>query len=129
MFFGVYNDSSRSLRYANCGHIAPLLMHVDGSIQRLTSTTTVLGLFLKWESSLEELKLGPGDLLVICTDGVTEAPNPQGEEYGEERLAELIQRNRNLPVSELTAAIQASVEEFSGATQADDITLIVARCH
>jgi serine phosphatase RsbU (regulator of sigma subunit) len=129
MFFGVYNDSSRSLRYANCGHIAPLLMHVDGSIQRLTSTTTVLGLFLKWESSIEELKLGPEDLLVICTDGVTEAPNPQGEEYGEERLAELIQRNRNLPVSELTAAIQTSVEEFSGATQADDITLIVARCH
>jgi serine phosphatase RsbU (regulator of sigma subunit) len=60
---------------------------------------------------------------------VTEAPNPQWEEYGEVRLAELIQENRDLPVNELLAAIQAKVQEFSGATQADDITLIVARCH
>jgi sigma-B regulation protein RsbU (phosphoserine phosphatase) len=129
MFFGVYDDSCRSLRFANCGHIAPLILRTDGSIQRLTSTTTVLGLFLKWESPIEEEKLHPGDLLVICTDGVTEAPNPQGQEYGEVRLAELIQENRNLPVNELLAAVQANVQEFSGATQADDITLIVARCH
>jgi serine phosphatase RsbU (regulator of sigma subunit) len=129
MFFGVYDDSCRSLRYANCGHIAPLLLRRDGTLQRLTSTTTVLGLFLKWESTIEEVKLLPGDLLVICTDGVTEAPNPRAEEYGERRLAELIRRNRDFPVNELMAAIQAGVEEFSGATQADDITLIVARCH
>jgi sigma-B regulation protein RsbU (phosphoserine phosphatase) len=128
MFFGVYDDLCRSLKYANCGHIAPLLLRSDGSIQRLTSTTTVLGLFLKWESTVEEVKLRAGDLLVICTDGVTEAPNPRGEEYGEGRLAALLQANRDLPVNELIAAIQASVEEFSGATQADDITLIVARC-
>jgi len=129
MFFGVYDDSCRSLRYANCGHVAPLILRPDGSVQHLTSTTTVLGLFLKWESSIEEEELRPGDLLVICTDGVTEAPNPQGEEYGEERLAELVRKNRNLPVNELLPAIQASVQEFSGATQADDITLIVARCN
>jgi serine phosphatase RsbU (regulator of sigma subunit) len=129
MFFGVYDDSCRSLRFANCGHIAPLILRTDGSIRRLTSTTTVLGLFLEWESSIEEEKLYPGDLLVICTDGVTEAPNPQGEEYGEVRLAELLQGNRDLPVNELLASIQASVQKFSGATQADDITVIVARCH
>ena len=129
MFFGVYVDSCRRMRYANCGHVAPLILRTDGSIQRLTSTTTVLGLFLKWESSIEEVRLHAGDVLVICTDGVMEAPNPQGEEYGETRLAELIQGNRGLPVNELMATIQASVEEFSGATQADDITLIVARCH
>ena len=129
MFFGVYDDSCRRLRYANCGHVAPLILRSDGTIQRLTSTTTVLGLFLKWQSSIEEVKLHAGDVLVICTDGVTEAPNRQGEEYGETRLAKLIQENRGLPVNEPMAAIQASVEEFSGTTQADDITLIVARCH
>jgi phosphoserine phosphatase RsbU/P len=129
MFFGIYDDSCRSLRFANCGHIAPLILRSDGSIRRLTSTTTVLGLFLKWESPIAEEKLHLGDLLVICTDGVTEAPNRQGEEYGEVRLAELLQENRDLPVNELLAAIQASVQEFSGATQADDITVIVARCH
>jgi serine phosphatase RsbU (regulator of sigma subunit) len=129
MFFGVYDDSCRRLRFANCGHVAPLILRADGSLRRLTSTTTVLGLFLQWESPIEEEKLYPGDLLVIYTDGVTEAPNSQGEEYGEARLAELIRKNSRLPVNELLAAIQTNVEEFSGSTQADDITLIVARCH
>jgi sigma-B regulation protein RsbU (phosphoserine phosphatase) len=129
MFFGVYDDSCRSLRFANCGHVAPLILRTDGSVQRLTSTTTVLGLFLNWESPIGEEKLNPGDLLVICSDGVTEAPNSQGEEYGEMRLAELMQDHRALSVNEHLAAIQASVQEFSGATPADDITVIVARCH
>lgn len=129
MFFGVYNDSCRKLRYANCGHVPPVILRADGSIQRLTSTATVVGLFPKWESPIEEVRLHSGDLLTVCSDGVTEAPNAEGEEYGEVRLAELIQRNRDLPVNKLLAAIQASVQEFSGATQADDITLIVARCH
>jgi serine phosphatase RsbU (regulator of sigma subunit) len=128
MFFGIYDDSSRSLRYANCGHIAPIILRKDGTIQRLASTTTVVGLFLKWESSIEQVSLCPGDLLVICTDGVTEAPNSQGEEYGEARLTQVIQANRGFPVNELLAVIQASVQEFGGPTQADDITLIVTRC-
>ena len=128
MFFALYDDSSRKLRYANCGHIAPLLLRAGGSIQRLTSTTTVLGLFLDWESPIEEEQLHPGDLLVICTDGVTEALNRQGDEYGEARFAEIIRENRDLPVNDLLAAIQAGVQEFSGGTQADDITLIVVRC-
>jgi serine phosphatase RsbU (regulator of sigma subunit) len=129
MFFSVYDDSCRSLRYANCGHIAPLIVGADGSIRRLATTTTVVGLFQEWESPIAKAKLHPGDLLVICTDGVTEAPNPQGEEYGEVRLAELIRGNRDLPVNELLAAIQANVQEFGGSTQADDLTVIVARCH
>ena len=98
-------------------------------MRRLTSTTTVVGLFQQWESPIEEERLYPGDLLVICTDGVTEAPNRQAEEYGEMRLAELIREKGDSPVNELLAAIQASVQEFSGSTQADDITVIVARCH
>lgn len=127
MVFGVYDDSSRTFRYANCGHIAPLIFRNDGSIQRLTSTTTVLGLFLKWESPVVEETFRPGDLLVICTDGVTEAPNEQGEEYGEMRLAEIIRKNSGLPVNKLLAVIQASVQEFSGGAQADDLTLVIGR--
>jgi serine phosphatase RsbU (regulator of sigma subunit) len=129
MFFGVYDDTTRKLRYANCGHIAPLILRVDGSVRRLTSTTTVLGLFLDWESPIEEVTLQPGDLVVICTDGVTEAPNQEGEEYGEARLAEVIRKNECAPVNGLLTAIQGSVQDHSGRNQADDITLIVARCH
>lgn len=127
MFFGIYEDSRRALRFANCGHIPPLILRSDGTVQRLASTTTVLGLFLEWESPIEDEKLCPGDLLVVCTDGVTEAPNRQLEEYGEGRLIKVAQENISLPVDELLAVIQASVQEFSGTTQADDITLIVAR--
>jgi serine phosphatase RsbU (regulator of sigma subunit) len=128
MFFAVYDDSSRSLQFANCGHVPPLILHADGSIERLMSTTTVLGLFPNWESPIKNHKLTAGDIMIICTDGVTEAPNTLGEEYGEIRLSELIQRNRNLTASELLTAIQTDVQQFSGTTQADDITVIVARC-
>ena len=129
MFFGIYEDSRRTLRFANCGHIPPLILRSDGAIRRLVSTTTVLGMFLEWESSIEEEMLRPGDLLVIWTDGVTEAPNAQLEEYGEERLVKLIQENRGVPVTQLRALIETSVQEFGGATQVDDITLVIARCH
>jgi serine phosphatase RsbU (regulator of sigma subunit) len=59
---------------------------------------------------------------------VTEAPNQEGVEFGEARLAKVIQENRGLPLQKLLATIQARVQEFSGRTQADDITLIIARC-
>ena len=128
MFFGVYDDAARRLRFANCGHVPPIVLRTDGSMELLRSTTTVLGLFLRWECPIEEVQLNPGDVLVIYTDGVTEAPDRDGEQYGEERLAELIRRNKDLPAKELLEAVQRSVAEFSGATQADDVTLIVARC-
>jgi serine phosphatase RsbU (regulator of sigma subunit) len=61
----------RKLRDASLGHVPPLILRTHGSIRRLASTRTVLGLLLNWEGSIEEEKLYPGDLLVISTDGVT----------------------------------------------------------
>jgi hypothetical protein len=65
-----------------------------------------------WESPIAEQKLYPGDPLVIYTDGVTEAPNTQLEEYGEARLVKVIQKDKGLPLNELLVAIQASVQDF-----------------
>lgn len=135
MFFGVYDDASGILCYANCGHVPPLVLRSDASVQRLTSTTTVLGLFQKWDCPIEQIRLHSGDILVVCTDGVTEAPNAQGEQFGDDRLAQVLCRNRSLPVAGLLAAVQSAVQQFSSASQAstqacaqaDDITLIVAR--
>ena len=81
------------------------------------------------ESPIQEASLHLGDLLIICTDGVIEAPNANREEYGEGRLIKALQENRSLPVRELLTLIQENVQEFSGPTQADDITAMVARCH
>jgi serine phosphatase RsbU (regulator of sigma subunit) len=64
LFFGDYQDSTRQLRYANCGHNPPLLVHANGTAERLTATATVLGLFEEWESSLADVRITSGDVLV-----------------------------------------------------------------
>jgi len=128
LFFGDYDDATRRLSYVNCGHLPPLLLRAGGQLERLTATTTVLGLFEKWECSVAEVQLAPGDTLVLYTDGVTEAESIEGEEFGESRLAETLRAHRNLPVDPLLKTIVATVQEFSGLEQADDITLVVTRC-
>ena len=128
LFFGDYDDSSRHLRYVNCGHLPPLLLRADGQLERLTATTTVVGLFPKWECSVGEAQLAAGDILALYTDGVTEAENAEGEQFGESRLAETMLAQRHLPVPPLLEAIVAAVQKFSYGEQADDITLVLARC-
>jgi sigma-B regulation protein RsbU (phosphoserine phosphatase) len=128
LFFSDYDDSSRRLRYVNCGHLPPLLLRADGHLERLTATNTVLGLFEKWECSVAQVQLAVGDTLVLYTDGVTEAESPEGQEFGESRLLETLRAQIHLPVSDLIAAVVTAVGKFSGGEQADDITLVVARC-
>lgn len=127
LFFGDYDDTNRCLRYANCGHNAPLLLRADGTIERLHATTTVLGLFREWECPTRSACVNPGDLLIVYTDGITEAPNNLGQEYGEARLTEAVLSLRDLPVEGLLAGIQASVQQFGGGDQADDLTLVIGR--
>ena len=82
-----------------------------------------------WPCPVQETILLPGDVLVIYSDGVTEAPDENDNEYGEQRLVSVMQGNAGLPIRDLLTAVQANVQEFSGPTLADDITLILARCH
>ena len=128
LFIADYDDSSRRMRYVNCGHLPPLLLRADARLEKLTATSTVLGLFEKWECSVAEVQLAPGDTLVLYTDGVTEAEGSEGQEFGEFRLAETLRAQRNLPVNSLLETIVATVQKFNGREQADDITLVVARC-
>jgi serine phosphatase RsbU (regulator of sigma subunit) len=128
LFFAEYDDKMRRLRYANCGHLAALLLRHDSSIERLNSTGTVLGLFKEWECSVTECRLFAGDTLVLYTDGVTESFNDAGEEFGEQRLIEALQRYRELPSQAVIAAIVDEVQQFGPHEQHDDITLIVAKC-
>ena len=128
LFFAAYDDRTRRLRYANCGHQPALLLRRDGTLERLDSTCTVLGLFQEWECGVQETRLSPGDILVIYTDGISEAFNDAEEDYGEHRLAEVLQRNRDRRPQEILAAIVDDVRRFSPQEQRDDITLIVAKC-
>ena len=128
LIFAEYDDDLRRLRYVNCGHLPALVLGRDGTVERLHSTGTVLGLFNDWECSIRECQLSSGDTLVLYTDGVTEACNDAGEEYAEHRLIDALQRYRELPSSALLAAIASDVQQFSPNQQHDDITLIVSRC-
>ena len=128
LFFAEYDDATRRLRYANCGHLPPLLLRQDDSLERLPATATIVGAFREWECSLADCQLGPGDTLVLYTDGVTESFNPAREEFGEHRLIDTLRRNRHLPSEDLRAAIVREIQHFSPHEQHDDITLIIAKC-
>lgn len=127
LFFGDYDDSTRRLRYVNCGHLPPLVVCPNGGIERLLPTATVLGLFEKWECAVADVGLCPGDILVLYTDGVTEAPNEAGEDFGEGRLLETLKSQSHLPVGPLLQSVVEAVERFSNGTQHDDVTLVIAR--
>ena len=127
LLFAEYDDATRRLRYANCGHLSGLLVRSDGNVERLESTSTLLGLFREWNCSMREQELSPGDVLALYTDGITEASNERGEEFGERYLIESLQRYRELPCQALLSAIVDGVQRFSSQEQHDDITAIVAK--
>jgi phosphoserine phosphatase RsbU/P len=127
-FFSEYDDRSGRLRYANCGHLSALLLRSDDRVERLDSTATVLGLFKEWDCSVCHADLFAGDTLAIYTDGVTEAFDGDGEEFGEQRLLDSLQRHRDLPCESLVGAVIDEVRRHSPHEQQDDITLIVAKC-
>jgi serine phosphatase RsbU (regulator of sigma subunit) len=129
LLFAEYDDTTRRLRYANCGHLPALLLHNDHVIERLDPTSTVVGLFSKWECSVGEKQLVAGDTLVFYTDGVTESFNHADEEFGEERLIDAVRRRRELPSPALLRSVLDEVRLFSPDKQHDDITLIAAKCH
>jgi serine phosphatase RsbU (regulator of sigma subunit)/catechol 2,3-dioxygenase-like lactoylglutathione lyase family enzyme len=128
LFFAEYNDESRRLRYANCGHLSGLILRGRGDCCRLHSTGTLLGLFQDWECKFAEFELAPGDLLTLYTDGVTEALDDHGEEFGEENLIQRLRHYRDQPCQTAVETITNEVRALSPGNQHDDITLIMARC-
>jgi serine phosphatase RsbU (regulator of sigma subunit)/catechol 2,3-dioxygenase-like lactoylglutathione lyase family enzyme len=128
MFFAEYDNRARRLRYANCGHLPPLVLREDGGVDRLESTGTVVGLFRDWDCDIAERCLAPGDTLALYTDGVTESFNEAEEEFGEERLIAALERERSAPAESAIAAVVEDVRRFSPHEQHDDITLILAKC-
>ena len=127
LFFGSYDDQQRRLHYANCGHLCGLLLRSDGDLERLDSTCTVLGLFPDWDCSILECGINCGDTLALYTDGVTESLNDFEQEFGEERLMDVLRRKRSLPAQELALSVVEEVQSFSTKKQHDDITLIIAK--
>lgn len=127
LVFAEFDRASQLLRYANCGHYAPLVFRDDGSLDRLDSTATVLGLFPEWDCSFAETQLLRGDTLAFYTDGVTDAFNSSGEDFGEERLIDAMRKYGDLSPQSMLNAIVDEIHHFSPEEQHDDITMIIAR--
>jgi serine phosphatase RsbU (regulator of sigma subunit) len=128
LFFAEYDNRVRRLRYINCGHLCALVLRHDGTLERLHSTCTVLGLFKDWDCSTAECPLWCGDTFALYTDGITEAFNVAGDEFGEQRLIDSLRRHREQSSPALLASIVDDVKQFSPHQQSDDMTLIVAKC-
>jgi sigma-B regulation protein RsbU (phosphoserine phosphatase) len=127
LFLGHYCESDRRLTYVNCGHQPPLLLRAAGAIERLEPTATVLGLFPQWSCELSEVSLCPLDLLLLFSDGVTEACGPDGERFEEDRLIELLAAQRHLPAAAVAAGVRDAVLAFSQGRLSDDLTVVALR--
>jgi serine phosphatase RsbU (regulator of sigma subunit) len=120
----------RLLRYVNCGHNPALLFQAStGRVIWLDSSCLPIGLFPQETCELASLELMPGDMVVFYTDGVTDAENPFGEQFGLERLSELVRRNLSLSAQELMNNIYDATSNFCSDDFNDDVTVLVVRCN
>jgi serine phosphatase RsbU (regulator of sigma subunit) len=135
VFLSLYDNATRELTYVNAGHNPPVLVRSgrgDGgsgyAVERLQAGGMAVGLFADVSFDAGSVSLCPGDLLVLYTDGVTEAMNASGEEYGEPRLLECVNTHVDLSCEDLLRRVLACVEAHVGDTpQHDDMTLVLAK--
>jgi phosphoserine phosphatase RsbU/P len=127
LFYGVFDETERTLCYVNAGHNPALVIRRDSSITRLEASGAPVGIFA--DSTYEEgfVQLGRGDLVVAYTDGVVEAMNAMGEEWGIEGLLRAVAKASGHAPDEMVEAIFASLDEFSCRNQTDDATVVVTR--
>jgi phosphoserine phosphatase RsbU/P len=124
-FYARLDAGARILQYTNAGHNAPILTRTDGTQTRLEEGGVILGAFQEVAYGQGEIELRPGDRLVMFTDGVSEAVNGEGEEFGEERIVEVSLRHRQLSAEALHHTLLNLVTEFCGDEFEDDATVLV----
>lgn len=125
-FYAEWNRARRELAYINAGHTVPILV---GSCRgrRLEPCGPPLGLFLDFKFSVGTVALEPGDMMVLYSDGVTEAGVHRGEEFGESRLQSLVAANSNQPLAEIQKQVLTAARRWSGHEAEDDMTLLLVR--
>ena len=132
LFYAQYDPATHLLSYVNAGHCPPILLRrgdKNGAVERLDQAGgTVVGLLPECAYEQAEVSLSPGDLLVIYTDGFSEAMSPNLTEWGEERLIHAIAACVGLPAKDSITKIMQAADAFaSGAPQSDDMTLVILR--
>ena len=127
LFFGLL-DREGELRYCSAGHNPALVVRADGGDEWLPGRGWPLGMFPDASFDVVSSRLEPGDLLLLYSDGVTEAADPAGEQFGGHRLAELVRPDRDRPLAEVLESIRDALDDWTvGAPPGDDITVVAAR--
>lgn len=127
-FYGVLDAKNRVFTFSNAGHNPPLLLRADGSVEWLVEGGLALGVLPDAEYEERPVPLGRGDVMILYTDGVTEATNAAEDQFGVKRLEDLTRELRDKPAAEIVAAIRNRVEEFSQDRRLnDDLTVVAAR--
>jgi phosphoserine phosphatase RsbU/P len=127
-FYGMLLIAERRLVYVNAGHNPPILVRADSSVACLEAGGPVLGIFSDAGYDQGEVRLEPGDIVLIYTDGVTEAQNSAEQEFGEERLVTIVKECREDTAAQIQATILERVERFCGGNFHDDVTTVVLKC-
>jgi sigma-B regulation protein RsbU (phosphoserine phosphatase) len=128
MFLGLIDIPNQTINYINCGHVPPVIVRTEGQPLSLTQGGMVVGLFdnVRYESG--QCKFQKGDVLALCTDGITESTNEEEEEYGVERLVDCIQGTISQTAAEIVQAIDADLAGFARkGTHLDDKVLIAIK--
>jgi sigma-B regulation protein RsbU (phosphoserine phosphatase) len=127
-FYGVLDASNRTLAYTNAGHNPPLVLDKDGKLRFIERGGLPLGMFRDTRYYEYYMSVEPGQVIVLYTDGVTEAANPEGEEYGRERLAQVALDAQDLSAREMISRIHKDVIDWTGGKGAtDDITFFIIK--
>jgi phosphoserine phosphatase RsbU/P len=127
-FMGVVDPPTGKVIYSNAGHNPPLVVRAQGGFETLKGGGIILGIMPAATYEEFTAQLDPGDILVLFSDGVTEAADPKDQDFGEERLADLVAGMRDRPAREIVERIHEAVMAFTeGAPPADDITVVVVR--
>jgi serine phosphatase RsbU (regulator of sigma subunit) len=128
LFAAELDPKTALLKYINAGHNPPLIVRQDGHVEQLASGGFPLGILPMAEFDLGELLLQPGESVVIYSDGVSEANNPQGEEFGVDRLTEVVRTNRPLSAAGIRDKVESALSAFTQTAPAnDDITLVIVK--
>ncbi len=127
-FYGIYNPATGGLTYVNAGQNPPFIRRIDGRLERLTATGVALGMFDHSTFESRETHITPGDLLVLYSDGVTEAENPEGVPFEESGLQDVINRNLADPPADLGARVLKAVEAHAREPRFfDDLTILILK--
>ena len=128
LFYGILEPATGRVTFVNAGHNPPLFLKGNGELQQLRTGGITLGLKKEVQYDLAEILLRPDDILLLYTDGISEAMDAQHNEYGEERLIQILRENRELPAEKITDSIVNDVQRHRGsAPQNDDITLAIIK--